>query len=141
MRTVRHKSRQPAAVRPRRYCLLLHKPEAGRIAVGRLGVIYFPGGYYIYTGSAVRGLKARIERHKRRRKKPHWHIDYLRRSSQIVEVAVYAGPSECGLNAEVSAMKGARVVAAGFGSSDCRCETHLYHFRSRPALPGKKKGD
>ncbi len=139
MRTVRHKSKEAAVVRPRRYCLLLHKPVAGRIAVGHLGVIDFPAGYYIYTGSAVRGLKARLERHRKRRKKPHWHIDYLRRPSQIVEVAVYAGPSECALNAKVSAIKGARVVAGGFGSSDCRCETHLYYFRSRPTLPGKKR--
>jgi Uri superfamily endonuclease len=30
-------------------------------------------------------------------------------------------------------MPGASVPLAGFGSSDCACETHLYFFKKRPA--------
>jgi Uri superfamily endonuclease len=35
------------------------------------------------------------------------------------------------------ALAGARGVTApfpGFGSSDCNCKAHLYHFRSKPTI-------
>lgn len=32
----------------------------------------------MYVGSAKANLTKRIERHKRKRKKMHWHLDYFR---------------------------------------------------------------
>ena len=55
--------------------------EAGRnfkTRVGKLGSLYFKKGYYLYVGSAKRGLEARIKRHLRKDKKIFWHIDYLK---------------------------------------------------------------
>lgn len=121
---------------PGTYHLLLHLPEPARIRVGRLGVFTFPRGWYVYTGSAMNGLEARIARHRRRRKKVHWHIGYLLRHAEIVEVVTVRTRRriECQRNRKVLALPGAQVVVKGFGASDCRCVAHLVHFPERPNL-------
>jgi sugar fermentation stimulation protein A len=107
------------------------------LRVGKLGVFTFPAGYYVYTGSAMRGLRARLDRHRRRRKKLWWHIDYLLRRAEIVEVVDVPTRRrvECALNRRVLAMAGARVVVRGFGASDCSCATHLVYLgEERPSI-------
>lgn len=108
--------------------------EKGRaIVVGRLGCFLFPAGFYVYTGSAVRGLEARIARHLRRRKKLRWHIDYLLQYGRVVGVRRYRGGlSECKLSRGVESLPGSSMVVRGFGSSDCKCPAHLYYFRRNP---------
>ena len=59
------------------YQLRISLSDKETVDVGRLGRFSFKKGKYIYTGSAKRGLNARIDRHKRNGKKLHWHIDYL----------------------------------------------------------------
>jgi len=49
------------------------------IKVGALGEKCFDEGYYAYIGSALSGLKGRINHHLKTGKKLHWHIDYLLR--------------------------------------------------------------
>lgn len=51
------------------YCLLIELKSAQKIKVGKLGVFEFPQGYYIYTGSAMNNLNARIARHFSKKKK------------------------------------------------------------------------
>ena len=118
------------------YHLVLRLATRTALRVGRLGRFTFPAGYYVYTGSAMSGLEARLARHRRRRKKLRWHIDYLLRRAELVDaVAIPSRRSiECARNRRVLRMQGAEVVAPGFGSSDCRCPTHLVWFRSPPAL-------
>jgi Uri superfamily endonuclease len=109
------------------------------ISVGKLGEIAFPAGCYLYVGSALGpgGLRARLERHRRRlgkSKHAHWHIDYLR------ERATWAGAwgqatgerLECAWAAAMRSLPDVEVGAPGFGASDCRCQTHLVRV---PALP------
>jgi len=119
------------------YHLLIRLSRPLRMRVGRLGVVGFPAGWYVYTGSAMRGLRARVARHRRRRKRLHWHVDYLLRRGRIVEVIVRPSRrrEECRLNARVAALPGATMPVPGFGSSDCRCVSHLVHFDRRPRLP------
>jgi len=123
------------------YLLLIRLSEASRITVGRLGAFDFPRGWYVYAGSAMRGLGGRMARHRRSRKKLHWHIDYLLAcgAAQLVECNAYpsAEKQECLLSRSVMALEGGRAAARGFGSSDCcnGCEAHLAYFRKRPALP------
>jgi Uri superfamily endonuclease len=121
------------------YQLVIRLQKGRILRVGNLGRLSFPPGYYVYTGSAKRGLEARIARHLRKRKKMRWHIDYLLRVGRIVEVKRYDGGelSECELNARVEELPGSRVVAPHFGSSDCRCATHLLYFTRNP---GEKLG-
>ncbi|RKY27012.1 MAG: hypothetical protein DRP79_03955 [Planctomycetota bacterium] len=116
------------------YCLVLKLARPAKITVGRLGCKFFPAGYYVYVGSARRGLAGRIARHLRLRKKLHWHIDYLRRKASVIDVRTYEPGDECALNRRVASLPGASVVAPGFGSSDCRCRAHLHHFEQIPAM-------
>lgn len=108
--------------------LLIAKPA--RLKIGRLGVFLFPAGRYVYTGSALSGLNRRLARHQRQEKRLHWHIDYLLRHARIERIVALPTQErrECALNRELLAQPGARVIAGGFGSSDCRCPAHLVYL-------------
>jgi Uri superfamily endonuclease len=108
--------------------LRLDKPK--RIRVGKLGVFTFPAGRYIYTGSAMNGLVGRLRRHLKKRKKLHWHIDYLLRHAKIETIFVLETGErvECQLNSLTLSLPNAKVVVKGFGCSDCRCPSHLVYF-------------
>ena len=116
------------------YNLVIYLKGERRIQVGRLGCFGFPAGYYVYTGSALGGLEARIARHLRRQKRKWWHVDYLLEWAEVA--AVRRIPTrerkECALNRKVAGLADAQVVAPGFGASDCGCETHLFFFETRP---------
>ena len=75
-------------------------------------------------------MRARLARHARTEKRVHWHIDYLRPHARLVETWQAAGPLrlECKWARVLAALPGASIPARGFGASDCRCETHLFHF-------------
>lgn len=115
------------------YILLLRLPRETTVQIGQLGSHRFKAGYYAYAGSALSGLKARIGRHLRSAKARRWHIDYLREATTVQGVWVLPGPQreECSLATELLRMPGAEPGPRGFGSSDCRCRTHLVHFRDR----------
>ena len=105
--------------------------------VGRLGTLSVRLGYYVYVGSAFGpgGLAARIARHAKRDKKPHWHIDYLTALVSIEELwyTVDKQRRECQWADLFSRMHAASVPLAGFGSSDCVCLAHLCFLASRPS--------
>ena len=113
------------------YQLVISLRKSETVRVGSLGCFSFPAGYYVYTGSARRGLEARIARHLRRKKKMRWHIDYLLRYGRVLEVKRHNDPdqSECELNRRTAGVPGSEIVAPQFGSSDCDCPTHLLYFR------------
>jgi Uri superfamily endonuclease len=119
------------------YHLLLRLREPASLRVGRLGRFTFPAGWYVYTGSAMNGLEARLARHRRRRKRLRWHIDYFLRVAEIADVVAVPTPRkvECARSRRLLSLPAARTIAPGFGSSDCRCPSHLVYFRSRPNLP------
>jgi Uri superfamily endonuclease len=111
------------------YQLLISVDEAMRLRVGRLGTFEFPAGYYIYTGSALRGMAARLKRHLSREKRLRWHIDYLLASphATVVDIVLFSEP-ECVVNQRTTGA----MVAPGFGASDCRagCGAHLFRVGS-----------
>lgn len=109
------------------YVLTLVLPTPRTIRVGNLGRHRFPAGLYVYVGSARRNLDARLARHRARRKRLRWHIDYLTTRAHVVGAAVvpWARGRECLVARRFLAMADVRVVAPRFGSSDCRCTTHL----------------
>jgi len=122
------------------YHLLIHVPRPTRRRIGKLGTFTFPAGYYVYTGSARRGLRARVRRHLNGAQRRHWHIDYLLASpsARIVRCLV-SRSDECRRNASVKNRPGARLPVPGFGSSDCRrgCGSHLVYFARKPDLKGE----
>jgi len=110
--------------RARTYQLEIEVGRPLRIAIGRLGEFDFPAGRYVYTGSARRGLDARVRRHLSGARRLHWHIDYLLAMPgvRITDVSTTDQP-ECTANQRTSGT----IVVQGFGSSDCTsdCGSHL----------------
>jgi len=119
---------------PGTYALLLRCASCRRVSIGRLEVLQLRPGWYVYVGSAFGpgGLRARISHHQRVARRPHWHVDYLRRRAQMFAVWYV-----CGKRCEhewarfVGAMPGATIPLTGFGSSDCGCPTHLFSFENQ----------
>ena len=118
------------------YQLLIRLDSDKTIPVGKLGTFRFPAGFYVYTGSAMGGIDARVARHLSKIKRFHWHIDYLLEHCAIIRYAIEESSAsrECELNAAMLAMDGATAPAKGFGSSDCKCRSHLVYFEIEPEL-------
>jgi len=114
------------------YLLMLYLKEGRRLDVGCRGSTFFREGFYIYVGSAMANLTARIERHKRLRKQHHWHIDVLREAAEFQGTLVVRSSVrlECEIAKAVSQI--AEWSVSGFGSTDCSCETHLFGFHEDP---------
>jgi Uri superfamily endonuclease len=93
--------------------------------VGSLGTLHVEEGEYCYAGSAMNGLDRRIERHFSKDKKIHWHIDRLTATADRAEAFVSFEKDECEL-AAIAEECGCVPMFKGFGSSDCRCRTHLF---------------
>lgn len=111
------------------YQLLIELRRDARIEVGALGGFILSKGLYVYTGSAMRNLAARVARHLRTAKKLRWHIDYLLSSPEavLIDALVYHSETreEC-LRNRALIDAGAWIPVPGFGSSDCRsCPAHL----------------
>lgn len=114
------------------YILILHLRKDERIEVGKLGIISFKRGYYIYVGSAAKNLSWRINRHRRPRKRSFWHIDYLRERADYV-MALQIRTKEV---LECLIAKDMRLISdwtiPDFGSSDCQCGGHLFAMMENP---------
>jgi len=54
------------------YILVMRVDSSVRIRVGSLGLLSFTAGWYVYVGSALNGLSARVGRHLRLRKAIRW---------------------------------------------------------------------
>jgi Uri superfamily endonuclease len=118
------------------YALVIYLNRGLSLSVGALGSRYFPLGYYIYTGSALAGLGGRLGRHLRSGKVRHWHIDYLLAEARVVEAwcCLSRDRLECRWGEAACALPGAAPLIDGFGSSDCRCRTHLLRLAAAPSL-------
>ena len=70
------------------YVLIASVAQMKRLEIGRLGVYDIVPGFFAYVGSAfgAGGLSARIGHHLESTASPHWHIDYLLRVAEPVEV-------------------------------------------------------
>jgi len=107
------------------YILLIELSEEQIITIGSLKAIYFPGGYYAYVGSAMGGFKPRLSYYLRGNKKPRWHIDYLLEKASIADIILCETEEriECTI---AQALKGQFDSIPGFGTSDCKCNSHLF---------------
>jgi Uri superfamily endonuclease len=123
--------------RPGTYALVLSSPACRPVVIGKLGTLKVKPGFYVYVGSAFGpgGLLARIGPHRNNTGCPHWHMDYLGKYLGLDEIwyTCDAAHREHQWVKVLSKARGAMVPLAGFGSSDCRCKSHLYYFISRPS--------
>jgi sugar fermentation stimulation protein A len=114
--------------------LLIMKLKGQAISIGRLGLLEFSSGYFVYVGSAMNGLRARVSRHRKQKKKLHWHIDYLLRKAELIRVLEFPSNKrqECELSHKLRHI--AHSELKGFGASDCKCNSHLYFFSKLPDI-------
>jgi Uri superfamily endonuclease len=113
------------------YLLVINLKKNSRIKVGRLGRITFPKGFYVYVGSALNNLQARVARHLNSKKKLRWHIDYLLASPNAEVEMVITRQTEKRIECKVNEIiqKFGKPVEK-FGSSDCKCKSHLTYFKN-----------
>jgi Uri superfamily endonuclease len=128
------------------YVLILWLASAKDVTVGKLGTISFARGFYAYVGSAMgpAGFK-RVERHldisAGRRKTQKWHVDYLLTVSEVIETIEIATQERIECRIANNLRNNASLVCIeGFGSSDCRCCSHLFYSRYLSDLEDAETG-
>lgn len=114
------------------YFVVLQVREALNIVIGAKGTMSFPIGYYVYVGSARKGLAARLARHQRKRKKMHWHIDYLRQYADVIAVVPVRTADDLEHDMARAVGQIAQWNIPGFGCTDCDCHSHLFGFSANP---------
>lgn len=117
------------------YVLIIRLDRSVTTKIGALGEIAFPEGLYAYVGSAQANLEKRVQRHLRKEKRKFWHIDYLLASDNVKVIKVLskqAGKAEeCLLARKIGKYS---ECIRGFGCSDCRCRSHLFHVDDAKTL-------
>jgi len=114
------------------YLFLLTIPADITVAVGSLGRIHFPSGYYLYAGSAKRNMAKRLDRHLRKRKNFHWHIDYLRDVSSSCLALPFRTRDDLEHDLAGTLSNIADWSIPKFGASDCSCPSHLFGMATNP---------
>jgi len=120
------------------YILIMKAEKTTSIMIGKLGMLNIQPGFYTYVGSAFGsgGLKARINHHMKIARRPHWHIDYLRKEIDLIKIVF----DDSGERLEycwaitLEKMPVATIPLVGFGSSDCAAVSHLFYFKKKPDL-------
>ena len=120
------------------YALMFKCSTPFRAVAGKLGPVYLSKGYWIYVGSAFGpgGLRSRLSHHLKPSHRPHWHLDYVKRAMQPIEIWTTTDTvkREHAWAATISALNGASRPIAGFGATDCTCRSHLIHLPRRPGF-------
>ena len=117
------------------YVLVISVNEGVKINVGILGDIDFGSGMYAYVGSAQKSLEKRVARHLRKDKIKFWHIDYLTTNEDVKITKVFYRLGEGKLECEIAQRIGQKgFPIRSFGSSDCKCESHLFKMKNLRVL-------
>lgn len=93
----------------------------------------FSKGFYYYIGSAQKNLRARINRHIQRRKKVHWHIDYLTTHPSVEITNHFVFPYltkeyESIIANNFENLFDCKMPVLGFGNSDTKgTKSHLFY--------------
>ncbi|MDD1719102.1 MAG: GIY-YIG nuclease family protein [Methanoregulaceae archaeon] len=117
------------------YCLFLRNSSC-TVTIGALGPVRFDAGWHVYIGSALGpGGLARVRRHLRysggEGGRPRWHIDYLLRHPSFAPGCTCCAGTNETLECRIAESVGGTPVPR-FGSSDCDCRSHLFHFQEFP---------
>jgi len=116
--------------------LFLENPSRQTLIVGRLGSLEFPVGTYAYVGSAMGGLSKRVQHYLKPIRKPHWHIDTLIPHFRLRELWLFPSSrrQECEIARFLSQTPGI-IPVEGFGSTDCKCSSHLFYLSNMKKAP------
>ncbi len=109
------------------YVLIVEINKTISVNIGALGLLTFPSGLYAYVGSAQNNLELRVKRHQGKQKRLFWHIDYLLNNEAAKVIGVYYTQGDRTKECKIASLldKNAEPIA-GFGCSDCQCESHLF---------------
>lgn len=124
---------KPAQLRADRgtYLLMLSSKSNDTIQIGKLGVLRLQKGFYAYVGSAFGpgGIKARVGRHMRDEKTLRWHIDYLRRATELryAVISYNAQRLEDEWSSKLAHSQQFEQPSEGFGASDSKQYSHLFY--------------
>lgn len=134
MRVVEIKMSQMNPADQGAYFLVIRLRKSASVRVGALGPLRFKPGWYVYVGSALNGLSARVGRHLRLHKAKRWHIDYLRPYAHSLNPFIFPSHRdiECVLARKLCRISDDQVPR--FGSSDCACASHLFNFGTNPVF-------
>lgn len=110
----------------RTYTLLIYNTKDTKIHIGRLGILDFTRGFYVYFGSAKKNIIPRIKRHLLNNKKKFWHIDYFLSSKGVQIREIWTSPKEQECQMAQRFLERGYPYIEKFGSSDCRCWSHLF---------------
>ena len=128
---------------PGTYTLILFSAIRKPVKIGKLGILSVKPGFYAYIGSAFGpgGLQARLTHHLSHSGREHWHIDYLSPILNVCEIWHTNDPVRREHHwAQVHAQTRAAVLLLpDFGSSDCRCRSHLFFYKSKPSGCGFRR--
>jgi len=108
------------------YILVIKLRQDKEIQIGKLEKIHFKKGFYIYVGSALNGLENRVNRHIKKTKKKHWHIDYFLDFADIIDIFYKESITKVECNIAATFDKQLSIIPC-FGCSDCRCKSHLFY--------------
>ncbi len=113
------------------YAVFYRLEDSKTIKIGAQGKREFNQGIYVYVGSAMNGVRSRLERHLSSTENKHWHIDYFSSVAKPLDYLIIPEESrwECKL-ADIVSEYGKSMD--GLGASDCSCAAHL--FRIQPDL-------
>ena len=101
------------------------------------GKVRLEKGYYYYIGSAQKNLRSRIQRHLKKEKTIHWHIDLITTAEEAKITKICILPfapknEECETVQKMLRLKLAVNSIPNFGNSDCKiCVTHLLYSPKR----------
>ncbi|MDD5014807.1 MAG: GIY-YIG nuclease family protein [Atribacterota bacterium] len=118
------------------YVLVINVSEDLKIGVGQLGEVLFKKGDYVYIGSAKGCLETRLQRHLRKEKRIFWHIDYIleNQKAKVLQVWVTSKSIECKTADVFEGEYTCEIVKKGFGSSDCKCLSHLFFVKNKKRI-------
>jgi len=119
---------------PGTYVLVLWMATPHSLAVGRRMRGDFEAGYYLYVGSALCGLRARLQRYLTGPSHLHWHIDYVLGAASLAEIwyRISLESLECVWATRLAQSEAVLPSSVPFGASDCHCRTHLFLAGKRP---------
>jgi Uri superfamily endonuclease len=119
------------------YVLIIRINQAIQLKIGALGELAFAEGLYAYVGSAQNNLELRVARHRRKEKRLFWHIDYLLNNEAAEVMTVYYKPGRKTEECKIASLLEANAQPiAGFGCSDCNCNSHLFWAKNFGFLQG-----
>lgn len=119
------------------YVLQIRLKEDLQLDLASLKYPLLETGLYLYCGSAngPGGIRARVKRHVKRDKKPHWHVDRLTIAYGVEAFCTFEGGCECDLVAHLLKQKFTHIPLIGLGSSDCKsCRAHLVEIPADMSL-------